>query len=85
MNDGEAADAIDLPEFAHALHARDRFVVERQNDDPCVVIDDRSGRPATVELLRVIREANADGWRLDRHTDAGDELHFVPFEGGESA
>jgi hypothetical protein len=42
------------------------------------------GAPSSLMLLVLIREANADGWLLDKHSDHGDDLVFVPVKDGES-
>ncbi len=78
-----------LPDFAADRAACDRYEIERESrphhDGQRIRIRDVVGAPSTLMLLVLVRAANADGWLLDKHSDHGDELVFVPVEGGESA
>jgi hypothetical protein len=82
-------EAVDLPSFIedHTDHERYDVGLEARPhaDGHRVRTVNRPGTPATAEALQLIRAANADGWRLDKHSDAGDELVFVPFDGGHTA
>jgi len=82
------SEASTLPAFVEDLADQERYDVAREerphDDGHRIRVQDRAGAPAKVEVLMHIRAANAAGWRLDKHSDAGDELVFVPFEGGES-
>jgi hypothetical protein len=84
MSDNEPA----LPDFAAERAACERYAVEREprpnHDGERIRIQDIGGAPSTLMLLVLIRAANADGWLLDKHSDHGGELVFVPVEGGES-
>ncbi|EMA47784.1 hypothetical protein [Halococcus salifodinae] len=75
-----------LPDFAADRTDRDRYTVESEprphHDGKRIRIHIRNGAPAMVTVLRLVRAANADGWRLDKYSDHGDELVFVPGEGG---
>lgn len=84
MSDDEPA----LPDFAAERAASERYAVEREShphdDADRIRICDVVGAPSSLMLLVMVRAANADGWLLDKHSDHGDELVFVPGEGGES-
>jgi hypothetical protein len=77
-----------LPDFAAERAACERHAVEREprpdHDGERIRIRDVVGAPSTLMLLVLIRAANADGWLLDKHSDHGGELVFVPVEDGES-
>jgi hypothetical protein len=77
-----------LPDFAAERAACERYAVEREprpgHDGERIRMQDVGGAPSTLMLLVCVRAANADGWLLDKHSDHGGELVFVPVEGGES-
>jgi hypothetical protein len=77
-----------LPDFAADRAACERYAVEREpspdHDGERIRIQDVVGAPSTLMLLVLVRAANADGWLLDKHSDHGGELVFVPVEDGES-
>jgi hypothetical protein len=84
MTPGEPA----LPDFAAERAACERYAVEREprpdHDGERIRIRDVVGAPSTLMLLVCVRAANADGWLLDKHSDHGGELVFIPVEDGES-
>ena len=84
MSDDEPA----LPDFAADRAACERYAAEREprphHDGERIRIRDAVGAPSSLMLLVLVRAANADGWLLDKHSDHGGELVFVPVEGGES-
>jgi hypothetical protein len=77
-----------LPDFAAERAACERCAVEREprpnHDGERIRIRDVGGAPSTLMLLVLVQAANADGWLLDKHSDHGGELVFVPAESGES-
>lgn len=80
-----------LPGFAFARATCDRYAVERESrpdhdggEGERLRIRDVEGTPSTLMILVCVRRANAEGWLLDDHTDHGEQLVFVPVEGGES-
>jgi hypothetical protein len=80
--------APSFPEFAARRAKRRQYSVECEShpdsDGQHVRIRDLRGAPDTSMALSVVRAANAEGWRLADYHESGDELLFVPFEGGES-
>jgi hypothetical protein len=46
-------------------------------------VQKKTGVPRTAIVVGLIQKANTQGWRLDKHIDHGQELQFVPFEGGD--
>ena len=83
-----AEEAPPFPDFAADRAASERYAVEREphphHDGTRLRIHVRNGAPAMLTVLRLIRDANADGWLLDKHSDNGDELVLVPGEDGEN-
>jgi hypothetical protein len=83
-----AQEAPPFPEFAAQRAKRRQYSVERESpaghDGQHVRIRDLRGAPDTSMVLSVVRAANAEGWRLADYHESGDELLFVPGEGGES-
>jgi hypothetical protein len=76
-----------FPEFAARRASRRQYSVERESrpdDGDHIRIRDLRGAPDTSMVLSVVRAANAEGWRLADYHESGDELLFVPAEGGES-
>ena len=77
-----------LPDFAAERAACERYAVEREprpdHNGERIRMRDVVGVPSSLMLLVLVRAANADGWLLDKHSDHGDELVFVPVEDGES-
>jgi hypothetical protein len=77
-----------LPDFAAERAEVERYAVEREprpdHDGDRIRIRNVVGAPSTLMLLVLVRAANADGWLLDKHSDHGGELLFVPTEDGES-
>lgn len=84
------ADEPALPDFAADRAETERYAVEREphphhdDEQERIRIQDVVGAPSSLMLLVTVRAANADGWLLDKHSDHGGELVFVPVEGGES-
>jgi hypothetical protein len=80
--------ATPLPEFAAQRASRRQYSVERkfhpEHDGDHIRIRDLRGTPDTSMVLSVVRAASAEGWRLTDYHESGDELLFVPAEGGES-
>ena len=86
-----AQEAPPFPEFAAQRAKLRQYSVERESGDgrdghdgQHIRIRDLRGAPDTSMVLSVVRAANAEGWRLADYHESGDELLFVPFEGGES-
>ena len=81
-------EAPPFPEFAARRVKRRQYSVEREarpnHDGDHIRIRDLRGAPDTSMVLSVVRAANAEGWRLSDYHESGDELLFVPVEGGES-
>jgi hypothetical protein len=82
-----AQEAPPFPEFAARRAKRRQYSVEREaragHDRDHIRIRDLRGTPDTSMVLSVVRAANAEGWRLADYHESGDELLFVPVEGGE--
>ena len=76
-----------FPDFAAQRAKRRQYSVERESrgghDGDHIRIRDLRGAPDTSMVLSVVRAANAEGWRLADYHKSGDELLFVPVEGGE--
>ena len=83
----EAQEAPPFPEFAAQSAKLRQYSVERESsgghDGDHIRIRDLRGAPDMSMVLSVVRAANAEGWRLADYHESGDELLFVPFEGGE--
>jgi hypothetical protein len=83
-----AQEAPPFPEFAAQRAKLRQYSVERESspghDRDHIRIRDLRGAPDTSMVLSVVRTANAEGWRLTNYHESGDELLFVPVEGGES-
>jgi hypothetical protein len=77
-----------FPEFAARRASRRQYSVERESraghDRDHIRIRGLRGAPDTSMVLSVVRAASAEGWRLTDYHESGDELLFVPVEGGES-
>jgi hypothetical protein len=77
-----------FPEFAARRAKRRQYSVEREahpdSDGDHIRIRDLRGAPDTSMVLSLVKVANAEGWRLADYHESGDELLFVPAEGGES-
>jgi hypothetical protein len=77
-----------FPEFAARRAKRRQYSVEREaragHDGDHIRIRDLRGAPDTSMVLSVVRAANVEGWQLADYHESGDELLFVPAEGGES-
>jgi hypothetical protein len=86
MSDDERA----LPGFAAARAEVERYAVEREQrpghdgEQEHIRIRDVVGVPSSLMILVLVRAANGDGWLLDKHSDHGDDLVFVPVKDGES-
>jgi hypothetical protein len=85
-----SADECALPGFAAARAEVERYAVERESrpghdgEQEHIRIRDVVGAPSSLMILVLVRAANADGWLLDKHSDHGDELQFIPAEDGET-
>jgi hypothetical protein len=85
-----SADECALPGFAAARAEAERYAVEREQrpghdgEQEHIRIRDTMGAPSTLMLPVLVQEANAEGWLLDKHSDHGDDLVFIPAEDGES-
>ena len=82
-----AQKAPPFPEFAAQRAKLRQYSVEREpraGHDEHIRIRDLRGTPGTSMVLSLVKVANAEGWRLTDYHESGDELLFVPAEGGES-